>query len=48
MLVVMQAHATEDQVRAVCQKIEKLGYRAHLIFGSMRLHDDQHRVTSSA
>ena len=29
MLVVMQAHATEDQVRAVCQKIESMGYRAH-------------------
>ena len=25
MLVVMKAQATEDQVRAVCQKIEKLG-----------------------
>src|SRR5437016_8082286 len=36
MLVVMQAHATEEQVRAVCQKIESLGYRAHSIPGAQR------------
>jgi len=36
MLVVMQAHATEEQVRAVCQKIESLGYRAHSIPGAER------------
>src|SRR5438445_1538119 len=36
MLVVMQAHATEEQVRAVCQKIESLGYRAHPIPGAQR------------
>jgi 3-deoxy-7-phosphoheptulonate synthase len=36
MLVVMQAHATEEQVRAVCQKIETLGYRAHPLPGAQR------------
>src|SRR4029079_203891 len=36
MLVVMQAHATEEQVRAVCNKIESLGYRAHSIPGAQR------------
>lgn len=36
MLVVMQAHATEDQVRAVCQKIESMGYRAHALPGAQR------------
>ena len=36
MLVVMQAQATEEQVRAVCQKIESLGYRAHSIPGAQR------------
>jgi 3-deoxy-7-phosphoheptulonate synthase len=36
MLVVMQANATADQVRAVCQKIESLGYRAHSIPGAER------------
>jgi 3-deoxy-7-phosphoheptulonate synthase len=36
MLVVMQAHATAEQVRAVCQKIEALGYRAHSIPGAER------------
>src|SRR5215468_12784488 len=36
MLVVMQAHATEEQVRAVCEKIESLGYRAHPIPGAQR------------
>ncbi len=36
MLVVMQAHATEDQVRAVCERIESLGYKAHSIPGSIR------------
>jgi 3-deoxy-7-phosphoheptulonate synthase len=36
MLVVMQAHATAEQVRAVCEKIESLGYRAHSIPGAQR------------
>src|SRR5579871_6302846 len=36
MLVVMQAHATEEQVRAVCKRIEELGYRAHSIPGAQR------------
>src|SRR5437667_3206933 len=36
MLVVMRAQATEDQVRAVCKKIEDLGYRAHAMPGSER------------
>ncbi|SPF32692.1 Phospho-2-dehydro-3-deoxyheptonate aldolase [Candidatus Sulfotelmatobacter kueseliae] len=36
MLVVMQAHATEEQVRDVCQKIEKMGYRAHAMPGAQR------------
>ena len=36
MLVVMQAQATEEQVRAVCEKIEKLGYRAHSMPGATR------------
>jgi 3-deoxy-7-phosphoheptulonate synthase len=36
MLVVMQAQATEDQVRAVCQKVESLGYRAHAMPGAQR------------
>jgi len=36
MLVVMQAHATEDQVRVVCQKIEAFGFRAHPMPGAQR------------
>ncbi len=36
MLVVMQAHATEEQVRAVCERIESLGFKAHPIPGSTR------------
>src|SRR5712672_486987 len=36
MLVVMQAHASEEQVRAVCEKIEKLGYRPHAMPGAQR------------
>ncbi len=36
MLVVMQAQATEEQVRAVCKKIESMGYRAHSIPGAQR------------
>ena len=32
----MQAHATEEQVRAVCKKIESLGYRAHSMPGEQR------------
>jgi len=36
MLVVMQSHATEGQIRAVCQRIESLGLKAHPIPGSIR------------
>jgi 3-deoxy-7-phosphoheptulonate synthase len=36
MLVVMQAQTAEEQVRAVCQKIESLGYHAHSIPGAQR------------
>jgi 3-deoxy-7-phosphoheptulonate synthase len=36
MLVVMQSHATEEQVRAVCQRIESLGLQAHPIPGAIR------------
>jgi 3-deoxy-7-phosphoheptulonate synthase len=36
MLVVMKAHASEEQVRAVCDRIESLGYRAHPIPGASR------------
>jgi 3-deoxy-7-phosphoheptulonate synthase len=36
MLVVMQSHATEEQVRAVCKRIESLGLKAHPIPGAAR------------
>jgi 3-deoxy-7-phosphoheptulonate synthase len=36
MLVVMQSHATDEQVREVCQRIESLGLKAHPIPGSIR------------
>jgi 3-deoxy-7-phosphoheptulonate synthase len=36
MLVVMKAHATEEQVRDVCRKIENMGYRAHAMPGAQR------------
>jgi 3-deoxy-7-phosphoheptulonate synthase len=36
MLVVMQAHATEEQIRRVCERIEKAGFRAHAIPGAQR------------
>jgi 3-deoxy-7-phosphoheptulonate synthase len=36
MLVVMQSNATEDQVRAVCERIESLGFRAHPMPGAAR------------
>ncbi|HUJ41009.1 MAG TPA: 3-deoxy-7-phosphoheptulonate synthase [Candidatus Acidoferrales bacterium] len=36
MLVVMEAHATEEQIRAVCARIEQLGLKAHPIPGSLR------------
>jgi 3-deoxy-7-phosphoheptulonate synthase len=36
MLVVMKAHASEEQVRDVCEKIESLGYRAHAMPGAQR------------
>jgi 3-deoxy-7-phosphoheptulonate synthase len=32
----MQAHATEKQVRDVCERIEELGFRAHSIPGAQR------------
>ena len=36
MLVVMQSHATAEQVRSVCQRIESLGLKAHPIPGTAR------------
>src|SRR5713101_2957904 len=36
MLVVMQSHATEAQVREVCKRIESLGLKAHPMPGSLR------------
>ena len=36
MLVVMQSHATEEQIRAVCDRIEALGFKAHPIPGAVR------------
>ena len=36
MLIVMKAHASDEQVRGVCQKIENLGFRAHSIPGAQR------------
>jgi 3-deoxy-7-phosphoheptulonate synthase len=36
MLVVMQSHATDEQVRAVCQRVESLGLKAHPIPGAGR------------
>ena len=36
MLIVMQSHATEEQIRAVCDRIESLGLKAHPIPGSLR------------
>ncbi len=36
MLIVMQAHASEAEVRAVCEAIEHLGYHAHPIPGATR------------
>src|SRR5262249_36847508 len=36
MLIVMQSHATETQIRAVCERIESLGLKAHPIPGSLR------------
>ena len=36
MLVVMQSHATDEQVRAVCERIEQLGYKAHPMPGAGR------------
>jgi 3-deoxy-7-phosphoheptulonate synthase len=32
----MKAHASEEQVRAVCERIESLGYRSHAIPGAQR------------
>jgi 3-deoxy-7-phosphoheptulonate synthase len=36
MLVVMKSHATEEQVQAVCERIESLGLKAHPIPGAAR------------
>jgi 3-deoxy-7-phosphoheptulonate synthase len=36
MLVVMQSHATDEQVRAVCDRIESLGLKAHPMPGASR------------
>ena len=36
MLVVMKAQATPEQIQAVCEYIEKLGFRAHALPGAQR------------
>src|ERR1700726_4128383 len=36
MLVVMKAQATEEQISAVCRKIEEMGYRPHSMPGAQR------------
>jgi len=36
MLVVMKAHATESDIQAVCDRIQKAGFRAHAIPGAQR------------
>ena len=36
MLVVMKSHATPEQVQAVCEHIEQLGFRAHALPGAQR------------
>ena len=36
MLVVMRAQATDEQVRAVCERIESFGYKPHAIPGAQR------------
>lgn len=36
MLVVMKAHATPEEIQAVCEQIEQLGYRAHPLPGAQR------------
>ena len=37
MLIVMKAHASDEQVRAVCAKVEASGLRAHAIPGAQRV-----------
>src|SRR6476646_7625686 len=36
MLIVMQSHATEEQIRGGCERIERLGLKAHPMPGSIR------------
>ncbi len=36
MLVLMKSHATDEEIDAVCRKIESMGYKAHPIPGSTR------------
>lgn len=36
MLIMMQANATQEEVGAVCRKVEEVGYRAHPIPGAVR------------
>src|SRR5579863_5369238 len=36
MLVVMKSHATPEQIQAVCETIEQLGFRAHPLPGAQR------------
>ncbi len=36
MLVIMKAHATAEDIKAVCRKIEEMGFKPHPIPGAMR------------
>jgi len=35
-LIVMRAQASEDAIARVCEKIERLGFRAHVMPGAQR------------
>src|ERR1700746_1252040 len=36
MLIVMKPHATEEDIRGVCRKIESMGFRPHPMPGAQR------------
>ena len=43
MLVVMKAQATQEEIQAVCDHIEALGYRAHPHAGGAAHRHRDHR-----
>ena len=47
MLIVMRASAREEDIAAVCARVESLGYRPHVMPGAQTYRHRDHRQSRS-